>query len=112
MKVEILFDGDVIGTGELEHLDPPMGVAFGPFHPSAAYAPSAHAGSINGHENDVGLGATFVVRGPNGVIECSAVGIEDAQDELGEIQLHVICIADFESYFGDHPDYKAYYGLA
>ena len=111
MKVEILSGGEVIGVGELDHLDPPMGVAFGPFIPTTAYDRTRHAGIIDGNENDLGLSATLVARGPHGEIECSAVGIQDAQDALGEIEVSVLGISEFETYFGDHPDYKGYYGL-
>ena len=111
MKVEILSGDDVIGVAELNRLDPPMGVAFGPFQPTAAYEPSFHAGMIDGNENEAELRSVLGARGPRGMIECAAIGIEDFQEALGEIQVSVMGIAEFESYFGEHPDYKGYYGL-
>ena len=37
-----------IGTAVLEHLDPPMGVAFGAFSPSSQYNPNIHANTVEG----------------------------------------------------------------
>jgi hypothetical protein len=107
MKVEILSADEVIGVGELQHLDPPMGVAFGPFAPTTAYKRTLHAALIEGNENNLALSANLTVRGPDGAIECAGVGIQDA---VGEIEVSVFGISDFETYFGDHPDYKGYYG--
>jgi hypothetical protein len=46
------------------------------------------------------------------MIECAAIAIEDFHDAIGEIQVSVMGIVEFESYFGKHPDYKAYYPLS
>jgi len=112
MKVEILFEDEVIGTGELNGLDPPMGVAFGPFTPTAAYDPARHAGVIGENDNDLGLGANLTARGPDGMIECAGVGLQDFQESVGEIDVSLLGISEFERYFGDHPAYKEYYGSA
>jgi hypothetical protein len=112
MKVEILSGDEVIGVGELNRLDPPMGVAFGPFHPTPTYKPSIHANVIGGNENDAGFQAVLGARGPRGMIECAAIAIEDFHDAIGEIQVSVMGIVEFKSYFGKHPDYKAYYPLS
>ena len=104
MKVEILSGDDVIGVGELNRLDPPMGVASGPFHPTTGYKPAVHARVIDGNENDPGLVAVLAARGSSGMIESEAISIEDAQGALGEMQVSVMGIAGFEGYFSEQFD--------
>ena len=44
MRYEVLTREGVIGWSELEHGDPPSGLAYGRFHPSDLYRSSSHAG--------------------------------------------------------------------
>jgi hypothetical protein len=111
MRAEILADDKVIGTAELDRLDPPMGVAHGPFTATPAYERAIHAGEVDGQPNEIAADVSLTVRGPQGVLECQGVWIADFQDTLGEIQVSVIGISDYETYFRDYPDYRAYWGL-
>jgi hypothetical protein len=108
---EILADNAVIGTGELNQLDPPMGVAVGPFTPTSFYSPGAHAWQIDGRENDNARKPGLTVRGPCGDIDCIGVSIADFSTDLGEIEVSVLGIAEFERYFADHPHFRSYWGL-
>jgi hypothetical protein len=110
MKVEVFAGDTVIGVGELNKLDPPMGGADGPFTPTAHYNPTRHAGEIGGEPNRQ-HDTKLTIRGPKGNIECGAVYLADFKDALGEIELIVSGMSDFKSYFGEHPHYKQYYGL-
>lgn len=111
MKVTILAGDEVIGIGELDRLDPPMGVAVGPFTPMPAYNRSLHAGDIEGKQNHLGLGANLSVEGSQGKIDCVGVHIADYSDHLGEIEVHVLGISNFEVLFGDHPHFRSYHDL-
>jgi hypothetical protein len=111
MKVMILAEAEFIGTSELDRLDPPMGVAVGVFTPTTAYDRSLHAGDIEGKENHLGLGAALSVEGPQGKVECAGVHIADFRGGLGEIEVHVLGISNFEALFGDHPHFRSYHGL-
>ena len=91
-----------------------MGVAHGgQLEPSPEYVPAAHAGQIGEVRNESGVQAPLSARSSDfGKIECAAVFIEDFNEALGEIHLAVLGIPypDYESFFGEHPDYKAYWG--
>jgi hypothetical protein len=111
MKVKILAKAEVIGASELDRLDPPMGVAIGAFTPTIAYDRNLHAGDIEGKENQLGSGAALTVEGPQGKVDCAGVHIADFSDSLGEIEVHVLGISNFEALFGDHPHFRSYYRL-
>ena len=112
MRVEILSGNMVIGSSVLDRLDPPMGVALGPFEPTQAYVAERHAGEVDGEPNSRPEHADLSVRDPDGgAIEGAGVHICDFQAALGEIEVQVI-IPDpaFETYFAAHPHYRAYWG--
>jgi hypothetical protein len=111
MKVDVLDGETVIGTGELDKLDPPMGGANGLFTPTAAYNRAHHAADIEGKANEAAANCRLTVRGPQGEIGCVAVLIADFREGLAEIELIVSGISDFETHFGNHPHYRQYYGL-
>ncbi|BCA60007.1 hypothetical protein HMP06_2776 [Sphingomonas sp. HMP6] len=48
MQVSLHEGPTLVGTATIEHLDPPMGVAFGPFEPSEHYSLDRHANVIEG----------------------------------------------------------------
>ena len=111
MQVSVHHDGNVIGTAILEHLDPPMGVAFGPFSPLAQYARDQHANTIDG-EYIADRGQSLSVDAdPYGRLETASIAIEDWNDpELGK-QL-TVWFRDgntFAALFPAHADYRAYY---
>jgi hypothetical protein len=98
MRCEV-FSGDaLIGWSELEHGDPPMGVAYGRFIPSELYVPAVHAGS------DVGLRAR--PEGEQAFFPAKGVHIEDLCDDFGpeEIEVSVLGLesAAYLHYFPDH----------
>jgi hypothetical protein len=71
----------LVGTSYLEHADPPMGVAFGRFFPTAAYA-SIQAECESNHEDQTNL--HLWVAAPSGeIIQCTGVGIIDCGDDIG-----------------------------
>ncbi|MEB2844368.1 hypothetical protein [Endobacterium cereale] len=112
IKIEILHDGVVIGTSDIEAFDPPMGVATGVFTPTDAYKPRDHAYRIDvdyreaGHEID--LAARCV---EFGIIRSAGVVIEDASS-LGEgRQVTVLGMYhdDYEVAFAADPVFRAYH---
>lgn len=112
MQVSVYQDGTVIGTAILEHLDPPMGVAFGPFSPSDQYDRDQHANAIDG--NYVGdRGRLLSVYGDqHGRLETASIAIEDWNDpEIGkELTVWLQDGNEFAALFSTHDDYRAYYG--
>ena len=109
MQVSVYEDEIPIGTAILEGLDPPMGVAFGPFTPSDRYDRDRHANIIEEHYVD-DKGKLLSVRADEHRLLDASVAIEDwADDEIGK-QLTVWFRDgdDFAALFSTHNDYKAY----
>jgi hypothetical protein len=104
MNVEIYAGDQLVGVANLIGFDPPMGVALGPFTPAAGYKQSIHAFVIDGEDNTLFLEDSLSARGPSGPIECVGVAIADFQDALGEMEVHLLGITEFDSLFGSHPD--------
>jgi hypothetical protein len=111
MQVSVYRDGALIGTAILEHLDPPMGVAFGPFVSSDQYDRDQHANTVEG-EYVGDKGQSLSVRADQlGPLKTASIAIEDWSDpEIGK-QLTVWFQDgdDFAAIFSTHNDYKAYY---
>lgn len=110
MQVSVFEGETLIGTATLEHLDPPMGVAFGPFAPTPAYQTQAHANVIEGEfvgNKGLGLAASA---DQHGTLNAS-IGIEDwIADEFGrQLTLFFKNGESFAALFADHPDYRAYF---
>lgn len=110
MQVKI-YDGEMlVGTATVEHLDPPMGVAFGPFSPTPDYASHAYANVIEGEfvgDKGTSLSATA---DPHGFLDTS-IALEDwSAPELGkQLTLFFKDGENFAALFAEHPDYRAYY---
>lgn len=113
MKVDILYEGHVIGHSDLDPVDPPMGVAGGRFVPAPEYVPSSHAAVIDGDDNVSGVRAELSARSDAyGMLACVGVYIEDYEETLQEVNVTVLGIAypDYETVFASHPYFKAYWG--
>ena len=111
MQVSVYQEETLIGTATLEHLDPPMGVAFGPFAPSYQYDRDRHANAIEGDYVD-DKGKSLSVRADqHGPLRAAAIAIEDWDDP--EIGKHLTVFfqdgGDFAALFSTHSDYKTYY---
>ena len=99
MWVEVFYGRDLIGRARLDHLDPPMGVAFGVFTPTISYNQEAHAGPDRG----------LIVKTVQGEqIECEGAAIESAPGHLG-LEVLGIPYPIYSQYFAAHPDYEAYW---
>lgn len=109
-RFEILAGGVVIGHSELEHGDPPMGVATGRFFPLTAYEaiqPQVVAARDGSQE---GLGFSVRVAGGQTIPAQGGVRIDDYSAELGDdgIEVDVLRIAYplYEELFpGRHEEY-------
>lgn len=78
----VFSNGVLVGHSMLEGGDPPMGVAFGAFHPSPGYSSIEHQCKTN-HADQSALGLS--VQTSVGVeIKCEGVGILDYSAEAGE----------------------------
>jgi hypothetical protein len=110
MEATILKGDTVLGTGIVEHLDPPMGVAFGPFTPTGRYSAYLHANTIDGeYLGDKATDFVAIVDGAR--IQSASISLEDWSKTLGE---HYFTIwfreeKEYEPLFRDHSDFKAYY---
>ncbi|MBB3964218.1 hypothetical protein [Rhizobium metallidurans] len=112
MKVDILCEGKVIGHSNLDPIDPPMGVASGPFIASPEYAPRLHASVIDGDDNKVGRSAELAARSDaSGILPCAGVSIEDFNKTLHEITVTVLGMRspEYETAFAAHALYKTYW---
>ena len=115
MRVDIVHDGKVIGSSNLDAADPPMGVASGPFEPSAAYEPETHAGEIDGGHDPAGADLPLIVQSmEHGVIEQASVFIQDYRNSLDEMRVSVLGIPypAYETYFGNSAVFKEYWSRA
>lgn len=113
MRVEIYHNEKLIGCSELDAADPPMGVAAGPFEPGPGYEREIHAGEIEGFHRTCGADLDYVVKSTDhGLIDCQGVFIRDYSEVLGERQVCVLGIGypDYETFFGEYPAFKAYWG--
>jgi hypothetical protein len=78
----------LVGTSNLEHGDPPMGVAFGRFVPAAGYD-LIQAECAANHEDQTHL--LLSVAAPSGeTIQCAGVAILDC---AGDIEVNVLGIS-------------------
>jgi hypothetical protein len=76
MQVKALENELLVGTATLEHLDPSMGVAFGPFSPAPDYALNAHANVIEGeYVGDTGIELAATIDHQGALI--ASIAIED-----------------------------------
>lgn len=99
MRFEMVTPEGTIGWSELEHGDPPKGLAYGRFHPTALYQASRHAGpDADLHARPEGSEEYFR---PSG-----GVFIEDLSAEFGpeEIEVSVIGLdaETYERFFPEH----------
>jgi hypothetical protein len=113
MQVSIHQGQTLIGIATLEHLDPPMGVAFGPFSPSNGYDRDKHANAVDGdYVGDRGQSLS-VCHDQHGLLKTASIAIEDwADPEIGKhLTVWFQDGRDFAAYFSAHDDFKAYYSL-
>jgi hypothetical protein len=109
-----IFEADtLIGRAEIFALDPPMCVAMAKFRPEPAYDAECHANVVDGdYVADRGDKLRMELSG--GIrLRSQAISIQDWA-ALGEFELHILGIEEpsFASLFGEHPDFKAYWGQA
>lgn len=111
MQVSVHQDGTVIGTAILEHLDPPMGVAYGPFSPLDQYDRDQHANTVEGNYVDDRGRSLSLHADQHGRLNAS-IAIEDwADPALGKhLTVWFQDGRDFAVLFSTHSDYQAYYG--
>ncbi len=97
MQFKVFVDNKLIGESELENGDPPMGVAFGKFHPTAAYW--THQEIFKKQDYPAIKRLNITVKDANGEIlqPCSGVGIIDYSDENTDIEINVLGL-DFDIY--------------
>jgi hypothetical protein len=110
MQVNVYEGETLVGTATLDHLDPPMGVAFGPFWPTGHFEPNAHANVIDGeYVGDKGRSLTATAE-QHGSLAAS-VAIMDCTDRAWgkEVTLFFQDGENFAAVFAAHPDYEAYY---
>lgn len=111
MHVSVLDGSTTIGTANFDHLDPPMGVAWGVFTPSAQYSRDKHAGCIEGNYVE-GFDRELVVHAEGyGLIERVRIVVEDSTQLFGEVHLSAYFAdgRDYEAFFSEHDDFKAYW---
>lgn len=110
MQVSVHEGPTIVGTATIQHLDPPMGVAFGPFMPSRHYHRDRHANVVEGKFVD-DRGRVLSARLDRyGVLLTHTVAIEDCTGRpYIELTLFFSDGNDFADVFSTHADYIAYY---
>jgi len=111
MQISVYQNEMLIGTAIIEHLDPPMGVAFGPFSPSDRYDRAHHANTIEGDYIDDKGQLLSVHADQHGPLNTASIAIQDwANPEIGkELTIWFRDGGDFAALFSTHDDYRAYY---
>ena len=110
MQVSVHEGPTLVGTATIEHLDPPMGVAFGPFVPSGHYSRDRHANVNDGEFVDDRGKVLSASADQYGVLRTSTIAIEDWANPLYmELTLFFSDGNDFAEVFSTHADYIAYY---
>ena len=110
MQVSVHESPTLVGTAAIEHLDPPIGVAFGPFVPAGHYSRDRHANVIEGEF--VGDRGKVLSASTDryGVLQTRTVAIEDWTNPPSmELTLFFSDGNDFAEVFSNHADYIAYY---
>ena len=110
MQVSVYEGPTLVGAATIEHLDPPMGVAFGPFMPSGDYSRDRHANVIEGEF--VGDRGKVLSASADryGVLRTRTIAIEDwTNPPYIEVNLFFGDGNDFAEVFSAHADYIAYY---
>ncbi len=109
-----IFEADaLVGEAHIFALDPPMGVAMAKFQPSQAYDSKRHANVIDG-DYIADRGEILRMELASGIkLKSQAISIQDFPT-LNEIEIYILGIYEpsFEELFGEHPDFKAYWGKA
>jgi len=111
MHVSVHQDQALIGIATVEHLDPPMGVAFGPFTPTERYERDRHANTVEGSYVDDKGQSLSVCSDQHGLLKTASIAIEDwADPEIGKhLTVWFNDSRDFAAIFSTHVDFKAYY---
>ena len=111
MQVSVHQGQTLIGIATLEHLDPPMGVAFGPFTPSNRYDRDKHANTVEGEYVDDKGQSLSICADQHGLLRTAYIAIEDwADPEVGKhLTVWFQDGGDFAALFSAHDDFKAYY---
>ena len=107
-KFSIYSNNELVGHSALESGDPPMGVAFGAFEPSARYEAIQQTCRTN-HADQSSLNLS--VRTPAGtLLECAGVGILDYSEEADAsfIEVNVLGIS-YPAYAELFPEHVAAY---
>lgn len=111
MKVTIYEEDTPIGEAEICGLDPPMSIAIAKFKPLAAYDVERHANVVDGDYIE-DRGERLRIEMADGVpLISQAISIQD-WPSLGEREVHILGILEpsFEALFGEHPDFRSYWG--
>jgi hypothetical protein len=112
VKVDLFAEGLLIGSAELDKLDPPMGCALGDFSPSEHYDPLQHAIFRDGeHAASEDLVPISVALTDGRQIVCLGVTIFDGRPYLDELEADVIGM-ELDAYrdlFSAHPHYISHY---
>ena len=111
MKVTIYEADTPSGEAEIFALDPPMGVAMAKFRPLAAYNVEQHANVVDGDYIEDRGDRLRIVMADGVPLVSQAISIQD-WSALGEQEVHILGILEpsFEALFGEHPDFKSYWG--
>jgi hypothetical protein len=110
MQVSVHEGPTLVGTATIEHLDPPMGVAFGRFVPSGQYSRDRHANVIEGEFIEDRGRILSTSADQYGVLRTRTVAIEDwTNPPYKELTLFFSDGNDFAEVFSTHADYIAYY---
>jgi hypothetical protein len=111
MVIEIFEGSDLVGTGQIYALDPPMGVATGYFAPTSAYDRGRHANLVDGeYLGDRTSILTARLTDGGEIIACRAISIMDFPT-LDECEIHLIGISapPFKDLFGGHAQFKEFW---
>jgi hypothetical protein len=111
MKVSVHQGQILIGIATLEHLDPTMGVAFGPFAPSNRYDRDKHANTVEGNYVDDKGESLSVCADQHDVLKTASIAIEDwADPEVGKhLTVWFRDGGDFAALVSAHDGFKAYF---
>lgn len=109
--VQLISEGEQIGSVELTDLDPPMGCALGPLTPTAYYDPQRHASYLGGDWVGDARSPITVALIDGTPVECVGVCIFDGQPHLDEIEADILGMEQevYEALFVNHSHYLEYY---
>jgi hypothetical protein len=109
-RFDVFSHSELIGWSKFEHRDPPMGVAFGRFHPAPAYA-KVRAAIRSTFDVSDRVGAQAIlglsVKTPTGhdfnITRCGSIADNSDESRPQDVEIELLGVVEYDRYFPQAP---------